>query len=151
MSINDEGRATEEYQQYLEKIRDVQHAKGYDNHRMAAELGLGDQTSWSKIVNGKTLLTLPLLLAIAKVFEMSLPQLLNYDRANYFSYCTGNHVLGSHNTYNAANEKERELWETLVSELRGQNAELKVEVAELRKDKELLRAELQEARAGKRR
>lgn len=150
MSINGDEKESADYQHYLEKIRDVQKAKGFDNHNMASRLGLSDQTSWSKIINGKTMLTLPLLLAIARVFEMSAPQLLNFDKSKYFSYCTDNLNVHGHNIYNAASAKERELYEARIKELHDQIDELKAEVLDLRNDKELLREELASARKSKR-
>ena len=118
---------------YGKKILTVRNAKGYSQEYMAQKLGLSDQSAYSKIEKGKTRLDLPMLEAIAKIFEMSAPELLAFDEKAFFSQCTGAIGVHSHNTYHAASEKERDLYEARIKHLEG-------EVEFLRKELEAQRS-----------
>jgi len=113
---------------YTDKILKVRTVKGLSQEYMAQQLGLSDQSAYSKIEKGKSRLDLPLLEAIAKVFDMTAPELLAFDEKAYFSQCTGAMGVHSHNTYHAASAKERELYEARIAALEGEVSFLRAEL-----------------------
>jgi XRE family transcriptional regulator, regulator of sulfur utilization len=103
---------------YGEKCRKVRVLRGYSQDYMAQKLGLRDPKAYSRYETGETAMTLPMLEAIAEVFEMeSAAHLMSFDDKAFFSQCTGAMGVHSQNTYNAASEKERELYEARIRHL----------------------------------
>jgi len=90
--------------------------------------------AYGRYETGETTLDMPHLESIAKVFEMSVIEVLSFDEKMVFNNCTQNHVLGSHNTYNEGNVKERE--------------QLLLRIAELEEDRAFLREQLRAALRG---
>jgi len=54
--------------------------------------------------------------------------------------------LNTNNTYNALGEKEREQYEARIKELHERIDEMKLDIAELRKEKALLRSGIQQGK-----
>lgn len=129
----------------IEKIRQWKEIKVDD---MAQQLGLSER-QYRRYEQGESDWTLSLLEQVAGIFKMTVPEVLSFDEKVVFHQCDQAHAFGSNNTYNAANAKERELYEARINELKELVLELKSEVAELRNDKEQLRAELREAKLSK--
>jgi transcriptional regulator with XRE-family HTH domain len=94
---------------YGEKIRKVRDLRGYSQEYMAEQLGMSSQKQYGRYETGETKLDMDHLEAIAKVLDMSVPELLSFDEKVFFNQCTQQHVFGSHNTYHEASGKEREL------------------------------------------
>ena len=126
----------------IEKIREL---KDLSAESVATELGLSER-QYRRYEAGETGWTLQLLESVAKLFKMTVPEMLSFDEKMFFQQCTGLVGLNTNNTYNAPGEKEREQYEARIKELHERIAELKLDIAELRKEKALLRSEIQKGK-----
>lgn len=76
-----------------------------------------------------------LLEQVAKLFEMTVPEVLSFDEKMFFQQCNGLVGVNNNSTYNGMPDKERELYEARIRALEDV-------VAELRKDKEFLQKQV---------
>lgn len=124
-------------------IEKIMLLKGFSKDWMAAQLEMSER-QFSRYLSGESEWTLHLLEKVAQLFEMSVPDVLSFDEKMFFQHCNGLVGVNHNSTYNGMPDKERELYEARIKEL-------EQVVADLRRDKELLRAELKPPRTPKRR
>jgi transcriptional regulator with XRE-family HTH domain len=82
--------------QNIRKIRDI---RGFSQEFVAEKLDLS-QSAYSKIEQGKTLLTEELKEKIAATLEVSKKLLESYNDNMIFNYCNQSGNVGDNNTYN---------------------------------------------------
>ena len=113
--------ATRELGQRIGKIRRY---KGYSEDYMAKRLGVS-QRQYSRYETGESPLATEKLTEVCEALEVSEEFLLNFDEKYIFSHCNGAMSMNSHNEYHAASEKERQLYEDLIKQLKEENAYLR--------------------------
>ncbi len=89
----------------------VRERKHLTQQNMADALGMSSAKQYSRYETGESKLDMELLERIATVLEMTLIELLSYDKSVSFNHCIQHHVMGSNNTYHENGLKERELYE----------------------------------------
>ena len=115
----------------IAKIREL---KGISPDDMAIQLEMSER-QYRRYETGESDWSLTLLEAVAKHFKMTVPEMLSFDEKVFFSQCAQAHAFGSNNTYNAASEKERELYEARINAL-------ELDVRHARGEAEFLRGQL---------
>ena len=66
------------------KIKSIRELKNYTQEYMADQLGV-TQAGYSKIEKGKTILSYVKLVEIARILEVSVEDIISFDRERYFS------------------------------------------------------------------
>ncbi|MCC6541249.1 MAG: helix-turn-helix transcriptional regulator, partial [Flavobacteriales bacterium] len=108
-------------------IEKIMLLKGYSKDWMASQLGMSER-QFSRYMSGEAEWTVKLLEDVAKVFQMSLVEVLSFDEKMVFNHCTQDHsVFGNGNQYHAADP-------ALVAELKSHIEDLKSENAFLREE-----------------
>ncbi|MWB93257.1 helix-turn-helix domain-containing protein [Flavobacterium sp. GA093] len=76
------------------KIKSIRELKNYTQEYMAKQLGV-TQAGYSKIEKGITILSYEKLTAIAEILEVSVEDIISFDRQRYFN--SFNNVKGNNN------------------------------------------------------
>jgi transcriptional regulator with XRE-family HTH domain len=99
--------------QNIRKIRDI---RGFSQEFVAEKLNLS-QSAYSKIEQGKTVLTEDLKEKIAATLEVGKKLLESYNDNMIFNYCNQSGNVGDNNTYNYAPlEKLESVYSQLIAE-----------------------------------
>ncbi|MBS1941496.1 MAG: helix-turn-helix transcriptional regulator [Bacteroidetes bacterium] len=115
-------------------IEKIMLLKGFSKDWMATQLDMSER-QLSRYISGESEWTLALLEQVAKLFEMTVPQVLSFDEKMFFQHCNGLVGVNNNSTYNGMSDKAHELYEARIKEL-------EEVVAELRKDKLFLQTQL---------
>ena len=112
-----------ENKEVIEKIKYVRKHKGLTQLEMAVRKGYNDAKDYSRIETGEKRLTLELLDAIARIFEMTVVGLLSFNEKGSFNQCTGAMSVNGDNNYHEANQA---LVEELRERIKHQEAEIRL-------------------------
>jgi len=99
-----------------ETVSELRRMMGFSEEYMGQQLGLS-QRQYSRYETGEAQFNVQQLEVVSKLFGMSPVQLLSFDKKAYFQQCTGAMGVNSQNTYNAASEHERALYEARIKHL----------------------------------
>jgi len=113
-----------------QRISKVRRLKGYSEDYVAQRLGIS-QRQYSRYETGESAPAPEKLALICEVLEVTEQDLRNFDERAFFSHCTGAMGVNSHNEYHAASNKERELYEAMIAQLKEENAFLRKQLEQV--------------------
>lgn len=100
----------------IRSIEKIMLLKGFSKEWMAAQLSMSER-QLSRYISGESEWTLALLEQVAKLFEMTVPDVLSFDEKMFFQHCNGLVGVNNNSTYNGMSDKAHELYEARIKQL----------------------------------
>ncbi len=107
-----------------QKIKKVRELRNYTQEYMAEKLGLS-QNGYGKMEREDSDISVTRLTQIAEILEVNLLDLLTFDENKLFFNITHNTTGNGIAIYAALTDKERDLYEKMISQLKEENTFLK--------------------------
>jgi len=112
----------------ISSIEKIMHLKGFSKDWVATQLDMSER-QFGRYMSGESEWTLTLLEQVAKLFEMTVPEMLSFDEKMVFNQCHQANTFGPGNAYYEGNT-------ALVAELKERIKHLESEVEFLRRQLE---------------